>query len=82
MEPANGQSVFALGMKTDHMISRAIDFAAYCYEAAERCGQARQTQHQEYLLLQAKKWERHAHNIQRDTNAIVESMELLARLHK
>jgi len=35
----NGFSVLAVAMKPDQMISRAMDFAAYCYAATEQCGQ-------------------------------------------
>ena len=72
-----GFSVVASGMKLDQMILRALDFAAYCDDAAEYCGHA---EHQKYLLSQAKKWERFARNIQRDTITITKSQELLARL--
>ncbi len=61
------------------MISRAVEFATYCYEAAERCSDP---EYQEYLLSEARKWERLAHNFQRDTIAIAESRALLARLAK
>jgi hypothetical protein len=48
----NRFSILAVAMKPDQMISRAMDFAAYCYDAAEQCGQV---PHQDYLLSQAKK---------------------------
>ena len=59
------------------MIESAGDLAAYCYAAADLCAPGK---HRDYFLSRAQGWEYMRRNVERDTRAIAESRELLARL--
>jgi hypothetical protein len=58
-------------MKPEDMIGTSLRFAAYCYEAADRCRD--HVHHREHFLSLAKKWEQMAHNLERDIKILNES---------
>jgi hypothetical protein len=64
-------------MKPEDRIAQLLDFASYCYVAAERCAEVH---HRDHFLSLAKGWEALARNLERDRKAINESRALLLRV--